>query len=57
VGASTSDFAKKFNVLWAKGLSSGDDQLKWFSRSQSESVLIVNSALNAPTIAGQNTRK
>jgi len=55
--ASASDFVKKLNIFWAKGLSSGDDQLKWLSRGQIKSILIIDGALNAPAIADQNTRK
>jgi len=56
VRSRTSDFAKKLNTLWVEHIPSGDDQIKRLDRRQSESMLIVNSVLNAPALADQNTR-
>src|SRR5207237_1422809 len=57
VSASTSDFAKQLNILWAEHFPPGDDQVEWLGCRQSESMLIVSSGVNGPAIAGQNIRK
>ena len=57
MSASTSDFAKQLNILWAEHFPPGDDQVEWLGCRQSESMLIVSSGVNGPAIAGQNIRK
>jgi hypothetical protein len=57
VRASTPDSPKNLNIICSEHFPPGDDQVEWLGRRQSESVLIVNGAVNAPAVAGQNARK
>jgi len=51
------DFAKKSNILRDAGFPPGDDQIEWLGPHKRENMLIVDDALDAPALAGQDIRK
>jgi hypothetical protein len=55
--ASAPDFAKKLNILRDAGFPPGDDQIEWLGPRKRENMLIVDDALDAPALAGQDIRK
>jgi hypothetical protein len=57
VRAGAPDFAKEFDILRDARFAPGDDQIECLGPRKSESVLIVNGALNAPALLVQYLRE